>query len=739
MNNSEILQKYISQCHSALRESEHVLNHLHKIGIRDKAILESFQIGYSTGNLEEQVSGNTEWSETLSEFGLLKNGKETLTHHVTIPILDEGKEIINIAGYSPFSRVNDKIRFLNSRGIFNHSYIIHCNEVILCADPVETLLLIQHGLSNATFLVENDDGILDLLNRNKIQKAIFTYPDSKDLYYKLTTAGISASRVSIDWDRLKNGSGKKYLEALFTTDSKTEEEHADVVKQIEHGFLFQFPHLNYRVIGNFNEYTLHMKVNIKTFTEDEVFVDMVDLFKNRERQNYIYNIMEKFDFRDMLQLEADMNFIIDVIEKHKERKANEKKQEKIELTEFQKSIGMQFLQNPNLIDEIEKDITDLGYVRERKNKILLYLVMVSRLMDDPLHSVIISRSSAGKSQLVEIIEQLCPPEDLVSISDLSEQAVFYFGENDLEHKFVVIGERVGSESSQYPIRELISKKSITKAVPMKDKVTGEIRTERITVNGPIAYTETSTNGEINQENLTRYFVLGIDETEDQTKLIHEKQRESTTFEGFLKAQELEKIIEKHIYVGRLLRKVNVFNPYAKLLTFPSGKLKTRRDHQKFLRLIMVICFLHQYQRKVKKHAMESGEVIEYIECTTCDYRIAYDLLKDGILDNTLDDIPRQAKELLNLIRKYLSETAKKEVLPAHKLIFTRKDIREYTDWTFVQIRNNFRILKDYEYITLLPEKKATAHQYRLSISYSDENGIKKYILSPEELKEKLKR
>jgi len=141
---------------------------------------------------------------------------------------------------------------------------------------------------------------------------------------------------------------------------------------------------------------------------------------------------------------------------------------------------------------------------------------------------------------------------------------------------------------------------------------------------------------------------------------------------------------------------------------------------------------------VKKHTLDSGNSIEYIECTSNDYKTAYDLLKDGILDNTLDDIPRQARELLNLIKNYLEKSADKENLPVHKRIFTRKDIREYTGWTFVQIRNNFRILKDYEYVTLLPEKKATAHQYRLSVSYSDENEIKNHILSPAELKERIK-
>jgi len=77
-------------------------------------------------------------------------------------------------------------------------------------------------------------------------------------------------------------------------------------------------------------------------------------------------------------------------------------------------------------------------------------------------------------------------------------------------------------------------------------------------------------------------------------------------QGYLQKRDLNKIIDKHIYAQRLLKKVLVFNPYAESLSFPTQKLKTRRDNEKFLRLINVICFLHQYQRKVKKLKLDNS-------------------------------------------------------------------------------------------------------------------------------------
>lgn len=93
-------------------------------------------------------------------------------------------------------------------------------------------------------------------------------------------------------------------------------------------------------------------------------------------------------------------------------------------------------------------------------------------------------------------------------------------------------------------------------------------------------------------------------------------------------------------------------------------------------------------------------MIEYIECTPEDYRIAHELLSDGVLDNTLDDLPAPARKLLELIKSYLQDWSRRENIPLEKIIFERKGIREYTSWSFAQVRNNFRILRKYEYMRL---------------------------------------
>lgn len=475
MNRSEILKQYAKRCNKALEINSHARAILKNRGIYEDYILENFMIGYSDGRILETVSKDDGLLNLFENAGIVKNGKEVFKSCITIPIFGEDKEVINIVGYNIYPRSKNKMVMLNDSGIFNRHFLSKAKEIILTENPLETLLLIQNDFPAITFLFGDDSKYVSFINQSGIKRVIFIFEGKMRLFYELSKNGVSAKRVTVNFDKAKKAGSKEYLETVFSekpSNEEDEKETSDIIQEIENGFLFKFPHLNYKVIGNFTEYTMNMKANVKVYTKEDVFVDQVDLYKNRDRQNLIYNIIDKFNIRDQIQLENDLTQIIEVIEKHKENKEKEKKRVKPQLTEYQKNIGSQFLKNPNLIDEIEQDYEKLGYVRERKNKILLYLIMTSRLMDNPLHAILISRSGAGKSMLSEVTESLCPPEELESISDLSAQALYYYGKDDLKHRFIVIGEKEGSQNSDYPLRELITKKSITKAIPMKDQVTG---------------------------------------------------------------------------------------------------------------------------------------------------------------------------------------------------------------------------------------------------------------------------
>ena len=86
---------------------------------------------------------------------------------------------------------------------------------------------------------------------------------------------------------------------------------------------------------------------------------------------------------------------------------------------------------------------------ERINKLLLYTVMTSRKMTDPLAVQVLSGSGAGKSHLQDAVLSLCPDEDLIKLTSLSNQALFYKGEDSLRHKVLAVEEVAGAEGARY--------------------------------------------------------------------------------------------------------------------------------------------------------------------------------------------------------------------------------------------------------------------------------------------------
>ena len=108
--------------------------------------------------------------------------------------------------------------------------------------------------------------------------------------------------------------------------------------------------------------------------------------------------------------------------------------------------------------------------------------------------------------------------------------------------------------------------------------------------------------------MNRCLVLTVDESREQTKAIHDLQREAETFEGLKRKVERERILTIHRNAQRLLKPLHVVNPFARQLTFLSDRTRTRRDHVKYLTLIRSIALLHQYQRPLKEH-----DGLQYIE------------------------------------------------------------------------------------------------------------------------------
>jgi hypothetical protein len=483
---------------------------------------------------------------------------------------------------------------------------------------------------------------------------------------------------------------------------------------------FNSSNKTYRIRGFEDIILSHLRVNIKVIYKDNFFIDIVDLYSQKSRKLFLNRVYNQLKL-NREEVKKDLYKIIDIIEKYQSDKKNPPKKEPIKISNEDKETALKYLKSPNLLKNIMLDIESLGYIGEENNKSIAYLVSISRKLTDPLSCIIISESSAGKSALSDCIERLTPPEDIVYLSTLTPKALYYMDKDHLKHKFVIIEEREGSYESDYPIRILQSKKRLIQAIPIKDPNTNKTRTHQIEVEGPISYLETTTKSHINYENSTRCFELYLDSSQSQTSRIHQIQKESKTLIGLERRLKLTDIISKHHNMQRLLQKVNIINPYSNYINFPTKYLRTRRDHLRFLNLIEVITFLHQYQRPKK-----TIDDTEYIESTPKDYRIAYELYSE-LIQHTLSDLNKPQKELLVQIKAM----AKEKNLD----LFSRKDIRDYTGYPHHKVRDITKDLADLEYLIVQSYGNGKRTLYRLNDVNTQEGYILKALTKPEELVE----
>jgi DNA primase catalytic core len=371
-------------------------------------------------------------------------------------------------------------------------------------------------------------------------------------------------------------------------------------------------------------------------------------------------------------------------------------EEKTIMTAEEEAAALDLLRDPRLLERVLEDFEKCGVVGEETNKRIAYLAAVSRLLEKPLAIVVQSASSAGKSSLMEAVLDFVPEEQRESYTAMTGQALFYMGQKNLKHKILAISEQRGADAASYPLKLLQSEGKLNIASTGKDPVSGKLVTHDYEVEGPVMLFLTTTAHEVDEELLNRCIALTVNEDREQTRAIHRRQREARTIEGHILRRKRAKLVRLHRNAQRLLRPIAVVNNHD-VGEFPDTMMRTRRDHAKLLTLIEAIALLHQHQREIKTVSFED-ETLEYIEATEADVKLAQELADQVGLKPSLDELRPQARKLLSLI----TDMAKTECerlridIPAYR--FTRRTVREYTQWGDTQLRQHLKRLEEMEYL-----------------------------------------
>jgi len=561
------------------------------------------------------------------------------------------------------------------------------------------------------------------------------FPPSKSV----PISSIGVNLCYKDWNEcLQNGITKEEIEDLIEKSEifqqKEDEKKEFHVKKEGVNYIFTIGEIIYRIFDVKELSISNLKVSIKAEYQGEKFPDKIDLYSSRSRNSFSLTLSQKFNV-ETKRIEKDLLQIVDYLEAETmKRLEGNNGLHLIELTEEERRIGMELLKSADIFNQIIKDMEILGYVGEDLNKLLLYIAATSRIMDDPISVMIISQSAAGKSLLVDTLRKLLPHDEVVSLTSLSDQALNYIG--DLLHKFLIMGEAVHNELIEHQIREMLSNKELSRLVTNKDEKTGKMKSENIVTKAIVSMAIGGTRYDVNPENASRFFIVNADETIEQTRRIHEKQKDKYSIERkYIKEDVIPDIIKKHQSAQRLLNKITIVNPFRSYLNFPDTTMRTRRDFDRFIDLIACVCFLRQYQKERKSDGRFS-----FIECDLTDYEIAYRIMIGNVLPATMSDIPKSTIELYEALRVMARTLSKKNNLKVNEVTFTQREIRENTGFGHSSIKQNLSVLVDFEYISLIRgNNRGERYFYRLKEDKEISNLNLSMVLTPAEISLKLQK
>ncbi|MCL6592040.1 MAG: toprim domain-containing protein [Firmicutes bacterium] len=748
MNSTQLLNRIASFYHDTFLTNPNAQRYLASRGITKPEIYQSFKIGYADGKLLSTLPKEGGLVDALKKTGILtRYGKELFLNCVIVPLFDSGG---NVAGMYGRKVSNGQVNHLylpgKRHGIVNRPAAASSEAVILTESIIDALSLYQNGYPNVIPLYGTNgltDDHLELFHAYRPKK-IYLCLNSDDPGKKatvqigevLTGLGFNIGVIRLPGHKDVN----EFFQAGKTFDDFTklliEAENSGLkpgysVEESEIGLIINCRERQYRIRLASMQSLERLRVNIRATCGEKYHIDTIDLYQSRSR-HYLTGQLAKLFNLEAAAIDSDLLFIINQIEAHQAKSKIEADTAKkpYQMTKEEEAEALKLLTDSNLLELILADMEAIGHVGEETNKILAYLISVSRKLPKPLSGIIISQAAAGKSGLVETVQELTPPEEVEFFSRITPQALYYMERDALKRKLLIIEERTGGEGADYSIRTLQSRRKLTQAVPIKDPNTGKIKTMTFEVEGPIAYLETTTSAEINHENATRCFELYLDESPEQTRRIHQAQRTAKTGEGLARKARIEAIKRRHHNLQRMLKEAVVEIPYAPLLDFPADSLRTRRDHERFLSLIEAVTFLFQYQREQREIATPEGEKMTAVLATLEDYARAYELARE-ILGFTLDDLKKHSRELLESIQAMIGPQSKGTEKPPEEILFTRRDIREYLGWPDHQIKAYIKQLEEMEYLVVENLKSRGQFAYRLN--NPNKRKPLKGLLTPEEL------
>jgi DNA primase len=459
----------------------------------------------------------------------------------------------------------------------------------------------------------------------------------------------------------------------------------------------------YQILGGMRKELDSMRVSltIRNHNNNLRHRSKPDLFEDKQVEKIAREAGEKLGLRADL-IEIDLNELTDKLEVYRENQlypeSKENTKPEVKIQDYDKCLT--FLSKPELINRFNELIGKAGVVGEQGNRVFLFCIASSYKMPDTLHALIQGSTGSGKTHLLTKVSSFIPHEDRKHFTRVTEGSFYNYGLYDLQNKLICLEDLDGMKEEAYlAFRELQSRGMISSSTTGQDDK-GNIRAYEKTVFGPIASLSCTTRGEIYEDNMSRCFVIAVDETGEQTERIitYQNQKATGKIDGE-KEKQITSFVQDCI---RMLRPHEVINPYADKVQLPREAHKIRRLNDLYQSFVKQVTLINQFKRSRDNR----NRLISQKE----DLQTAADIMFESILLK-VDELDGSLRLFYENLKDYVEATGKDH----HETYsFSQREIRQALNISKTQLQRYLRNLASLEYIQLSGGHINRGFKYKIS-------------------------
>ena len=733
--------------HKAIMKAKTLLGHtiIKEIKTKSKTdydkLFQQLKMNFKTGQAVKYLEQRN-LNRKKIEIGYNANTWGYLKHCLIFPLRDKEGNICSFYGRSIYDKENAKHFYLKNRSGLYPSYpkaetkILILTEAVIDAatlSQIETIrsqygTLAMYGTNGLT--EEHQEAIRNL---NQLEEVIMFFdgdePGRKAVekwtpIIREIKPGIKISYIATPNKEDVNSLSQSHESEIFThlLDNRIEIQTAqkDLFSSIEKSSIERKTSDNGRFMkqqSNFdscNPRNMHykgkaaeyyikggikngldsMKIALQIINdESEDYRSKLDLYEYKQVSAVAKIAADKLQVSES-QIEKDLSKLTSHLEQYRQQDEKQKEETTQEVAPEISLKCIEFLRRENLLQEINKLIGKAGIIGEEQSRIFLFVIASSYKMEDTLHALVQGSSGSGKTHLITKLSSMMPEEDVIGLTRITDSSLYNYGEYELQNKLIILEDLDGlKEDAFLAFRELQSRGLLSSSTSIKDD-SGNIRSQIRTVRGPITTLSATTKGEIYEDNMSRCFLIAVNESGEQTQRIISYQNQVAT--GKINKTDQKKIRSFLQNCMRLIKPMEVVNPFADKIKLPPEAHKIRRLNELFQSFVRQVTLINQYQREKDKQ----GRLITAKE----DIQVACEIMFESIVLK-VDELDGSLRQFFEDLKSWLNSKDQE---------FIQRDVRQALRISKSQLQRYTNDLLELEYLHQSGGSSNRGYTYKIS-------------------------